>query len=345
MYVIDIVLAVLVIIIIYYLFFSEPQSNRKIIVDNYGTDIKQNKRKISAINKPKNISIESESIATMGGNIIFVEAQFHNDYRDTITAFNDLVPCQKSIFNPYNLPTQFSVVDENEVAQMANDFVRELNKIIIKDIPEYRNANTGWEEPIVDKKIKSGWDKHMEALGLPSSLYPDPAMNSKIKLITIDRVEKYETDTEIKYSVFMFIKKDNVSDQLIIKVNFIMELSDVNISRKFFENDDGEREITIEEIFMIGYLTHADRSVSKGDNIEDFYNFENMEHQNIIDDKTILKQLIGKYKDRAKEMKRFNGELINENIYEGLPPTILGFNSNKVNRSVEKNIMEPRKYI
>lgn len=340
--IIDIILVIFIIIIFYYLFFKQT------VVDNYDNDAIPIEKKKAGKCKQYSQSNMDPSIDPIADilqedNIIFVEAQFHNDYRDTITAFNDLVPCQKIVFNPYNLPANFTIVTEDQVYNIVSDFINELNNIIVKDIPEYRNANTGWEEPIVDKKIKSGWDKQMEALGLPSSLYPDPAINAKILLVSIDRVERYETDTEIKYSVFMFIKKENVSDQLIIKVSFVMEISDVNENRNFFDSDNGEREITIEEIFMLGYLTKGERS-KKGGNIQDFYNFENMEHQNIIDDKTVLKQLMGKYKERAKEMKKFNGELINDNIYSGLPPTILGYNSKKINNEVERNLMDIKKY-
>ena len=71
-----------------------------------------------------------------------------------------------------------------------------IYKNIFTEVPDYRTANSGWDEPLQDQQMETGWEKHMQSLGLPKSLYPDPAKKSKVKLEKIDHVEKYETEDE-----------------------------------------------------------------------------------------------------------------------------------------------------
>ena len=69
-------------------------------------------------------------------NGLFVEGQFHTDYRDTITAFGNLVPAQKQIFNMANVPVSFTNPNLKEVTNIVKDFIKELNRksLAIEDI-------------------------------------------------------------------------------------------------------------------------------------------------------------------------------------------------------------------
>lgn len=253
-------------------------------------------------------------------NPIFVEGQFHNDYRDTITAFNNIAPSQKQIFNQANIPANFTNPPINEVKKLVKDFMRELNKNVLSSVPEFRNKHSGWDEVMPEKNVESGWDKHMKSLGLHASLYPEPAKKSKVKLIAIDHVEKYEVDDEIKYVCYLYLQKKNIMDQLVIKVSFVINKRETNLDRKFFdtENVHDTENVIIEEIFILGHLAvdGIDKTNSKPDQ---FYNFKNLENQGIIDQKTIIKELIKKYKDRSKEtgynasINGFNASLANFN--------------------------------
>jgi hypothetical protein len=242
-------------------------------------------------------------------NPIFVEGQFHTDYRDTITAFNNIAPSQKQIFNQANIPIQFTNPPVEEVKSMVKDFMKELNKNIMEVVPDFRNAHSGWDEVIPEMKVQSGWEKQMKALGLPSSLYPEPGKREKAKLIAIDHVEKYETDDEIKYVCYLFLQKKSIKDQMAVKVSFVMNKRETNLDRKFFEKQELDTQnVIIEEIFILGFLQREglDKTNKRPD---DFYNFKGLENQEILDQKTIIKELIKKYRERSRDVNDFNSAI------------------------------------
>jgi hypothetical protein len=273
-----------------------------------------------------------------------MEAQFHNDYRDTITAFNDIAPSQKELFNESNLPVTHSIAPHEEVYDLIREFIRQLNRDVKYNVTDYHNSNTGWDEPIPDKKGKSGWEKQQNELGLPSSLYPDPAKRAKLKLIKIDNVEKQSTEFETKYACTIIMQKVNVGDQVIVKVTFVRDNINIDDEREFFRdlddagsigtnygrNYDKNRgtgrctgrstgrgrnrlhknptsNIVIEQIFIVGFLT--DEGVNEGSKKEDFYHFKGLETNDIIDNKKIMRELIKKYKKKASEDLEFAASL------------------------------------
>lgn len=61
---------------------------------------------------------------------IFVKSQYNDNYRDTVTAFNNMVPVQKDTFNENNLPIEKTNPDHKEISKMVSDFIEELNKNI-----------------------------------------------------------------------------------------------------------------------------------------------------------------------------------------------------------------------
>lgn len=254
-------------------------------------------------------------------NPIFVEGQFHTDYRDTITAFNNIAPSQKQIFNQANIPTNFSNPPVDEVKRMVKDFMRAINKNVAEVVSDVRNAHSGWDEVMPEKNVESGWSKHMKSMGLHASLYPEPAKRAKVKLVAIDHVEKYDIEDEIKYVCYLYLQKKNIKDQLVVKVSFVINKRETNLDRKFFDNENvrDSENVIIEEIFILGHLS------LEGDNKTDsrpdqFYNFKGLENQEIVDQKTIIKELIKKFKERSREtgynnasINGFNASLANFN--------------------------------
>jgi hypothetical protein len=227
----------------------------------------------------------------------FIESQFHNDYRDTLTAFNNIAPSQKLIFNRSNLPVTQSNIDPIQTKPLIKQFIKQVNKNIKYIVTDFLTPQSGWDEALERNTGKSGWQKAMKELDLPENLYKDSATKAKIKLLKIDRVEKYVTSDQIRFIVFMIIQKINVSDQMIIKVSFVMNNVDINKDRTF--NDKYAKEdlnIQIEEIFVVGYLT--DHSYGSTSNRSNFYEFENIEQNNFIDQNEIIRQLQQKYKQR-----------------------------------------------
>lgn len=178
----------------------------------------------------------------------FVEMKYHNDYRDTLAVFDILDPIKKDNFNVAELPiTDTKKPDTNKVNQLVNMFVSQCNSICKNQI-EDKVENT-WD--------KSGWEKHLEKLGLPTSIYNKPTPKAPIKLIKIDDYGYQATEHESKYTIYFIAQKINTKDQIIICVNFIVDNNDSNLDREFFEDSKNEynSNIRIGTIDVIGFLT------------------------------------------------------------------------------------------
>lgn len=258
---------------------------------------------------------ESEKSESEYDNInkYFNETQFNTDYRDTITAFNNIAPSQKQIFNNSDFPVKFVNPKVSEVKDLIRQFIRKVNLNVKNVVPETLTKNSGWDEYMPDQNVKSGWEKSQEALGLPTSIYTEPAKKGKVKLIKIDHIEKYATEEQIRYVTYLILQKVNVRDQMVVRVAFVLD--NLIDERKFFDSEsDGENKyenvsVRIEQIFVMGYLT--DTSFGSKSKKDDFYNFEGIEKDGIMDQQEILKQLNQKYRARQKESNGFSVDIPN----------------------------------
>jgi hypothetical protein len=237
----------------------------------------------------------------------FSETQFHNDYRDTITAFGNVAPAQKQLFNRSNFPVKFVNPKLSEVKELVRGFIKEVNKSVKNNVPDVMNSNSGWDEMMPEQNVKSGWDKQQEELGLPCSIYNEPAKKGKVKLIKVDHIEKYATEEQIRYVTYLILQKVKVKDQMLVRVSFVLD--NLIDERQFFTDSDrkGHKStvtVNIEEIFILGYLTDA-KMGAKGKK-DDFYNFEGVEKDGMMDQAEILRQLNQKYKDRQQNASTFD---------------------------------------
>jgi len=232
----------------------------------------------------------------------FTENQWHTDYRDTQNAFDMVVPNRKEIFNLCGLPVdQVSEVEEKDTRYLVSKFIKEINKTV-KNKVSNELSTTSWIDNMPQKKMESGWDRQQKALGLPTSIYKEPAKKAPIKLVKIDHAEKYETEKEIRYSLFLIIQKKNVKDQLVIKVNFVVDKNDINMDRDFFakEKDSFRTVVVIEEISIIGFLTQ--NNFGKRTSQDDFYQFDKITDGRMFSQEQIITELNKKKAEYAKEM-------------------------------------------
>lgn len=243
----------------------------------------------------------------------FIDSQFHNDYRDIITAINNIVPDKKQLFNIANVPLCYTEPEASEVKNMINDFVTLLNKNLVTEVPNTRNVNSGWDEAIPDPNVKSGWDKVQNALGLAASLYEKPASKANINLISIKNVQKYETEDEIKYSCQIVLQKTNVEDQIILKPSFVQDKRPLLDENNFFVTKNIDMRVTIEDIFIIGYLSKLGTDYKlASDKEEKFYDYQNLEENDLTDPKYVQKILMDKYNQQMKEIQYRNAMLDEE---------------------------------
>jgi hypothetical protein len=234
----------------------------------------------------------------------FIDKQFHEDYRDTITAFDHLLEYDKPKFNKACLPVTYTTVNKTEIKGLLKSFLKMLNNEVTNKVHNYVTVNDGFQNSMPNPTVKSGWEKQLEHLGIPGDLFKTK-LKSKIKIIKVDKVEKVESDSQVKYTVFMIIQKLNVSDQMVVKISFVLDRTDLNIDRNFFKNNNDKAvdlNVTLDDVFVIGYMSNFSFGVNSDiNNRTDFYTFEKTEETDILDQKEIFKQLKKKYNDRAIE--------------------------------------------
>lgn len=284
-------------------------------------------------------SLESADITKSELNPNLLNIQFHNDYRDVITSLDLIVPDKRQRFNIANMPVIYSENETNEVKNLVHDFIEMLNVNLATEIPSERNPNSGWNEAILDPQLKggSGWDKAQEALGLAPSLYEQPAGKSPVKLVTVNLVQRYETDDEIKYVIDMVIQKHNVEDQMIIKVSMVQDKRPLNDENNFFVTANIDMKVFIEEIYVTGYLSKygVNAKLQFDGNKEKFYDYNTLEYNNVLDPKYVQKVLMEKYKERTEEMDYHNALLDEEGqAFHRSLPTIYDFKNLRETRSI-----------
>jgi hypothetical protein len=360
----NILLIVVIIYVLYILFGDKSKKiNKKLSKKNKSNNINKSNNKINNmlqqvdINKNKikrnlkNLrdledledlesqeSQESQIFVNMKPNPIMLNIQFHDDYRDIITALNNLVPNNKQIFNIANIPVKYSEIDlsklnlnNQETRYLIKDFVKSINLNLSNQVPCVRGPNSGWDEVLEDphfsKNKKNGFERIQKSLGLPVSLYNDPAGKSQVKLINVKTVQKYETEDEIKYSVVLILQKYNSNDQIQIKANFVQDIRILRDENDFFNSNQVNFKIAIESVFIEGYLTNEKYSskcnvesscgmslrtdcgrndLSSLNNMKDTqdlnYDINNLEFNNLTDPNLIQQVLVDKYTTQNNEM-------------------------------------------
>lgn len=295
---------IIVVIIIIYKYCNIPNKDNTTenkderLTDTESTESTESIKPIKKTKKTKKIKKTKASL-----NPYFTENQFHTDYRDTQNAFQIMVPDQKQLFNRSDLPLKnVSTTRNKDIVKLVKSFIKEVNKTIDNDVTDGITSNN-WKNSYGERDFKSGWEKQQEKLGLPGSLYTKPAKKAHIRLIKVDRSEKYETDDEIRYTVFMTVQKVNVKTQMVLRVNFYMDNHDPNADRDFFNKEKThDTKIMIEEIFVIGFLTKE--SFGKPSVKTQYQEFDGITDGRMFDQEEIIKQLNKKRRQYEKECAR-----------------------------------------
>lgn len=250
-------------------------------------------------------------------NTEFTEMQYHKDYNDTITAINNLTP-QKELFNMGFLPVKEVTPDQGNIKDLVNLFMKKLNNEIKSNVQEYLHVNSGWNDMGKRRREKSGFEEQMEELGLPGSMYNEPAAKAAAKLVRIDKSEQFNTEDQIRFVAYIIIQKPNVQDQMVLKVQFFLEREDLKAGRddraNFFSNGlsknddkdtkiDPEQVVIIEQVFTLGYLTDQTKKKTKMDKFHDYDNVQRTD--GTIDQEKVIKMMLKKHKERSAELNSF----------------------------------------
>jgi hypothetical protein len=266
---------------------------------------------------------------------IFVEAQFHQDYLDVITSFGNISSGNRQIFNVNNIPCKVTHnIDIVDVGKIVEQFIEELNNDIEKNVPLMHTPNSGWDEFMPDRTVESGWDKVQHALGLPSSLFNKPVMNSHVDLVQFSDVVKYETESEIKYKCKIIISKQKVHDKLVIQCEFVLPKGMTN----------NATHVIPESINILGFLTIHGMGVDRVP-MDNLYNFDSLEQNNMLDGKTISKELMNKFSLRQKVMQERVDNMdidTQEKYYE--TPSLAEYNSYKNTQTIFDDMFHEKKF-
>jgi len=270
---------------------------------------------INSIHMNNNTYRHKKSIKKRLVNKHFLNMQFHDDYRDVITALQDMVPTHKQMFNIANQPLlNYSEPSAKEVSNMIAQYIKGLNVYIRSNIKEHRTENSGWDDAEPDQAVQSGWEKQRERLGLVQSVHTKPSGKSYVRLVNIEKVQKYVTDDEIKYSVFIVIQKDGVEDQMAIKVSFIMNKKGLRNEDNFFDDKDVDIDVVMEEACIEGYWSNYGTGEENeyDPNRDNYYNIDKLEYNNLTDSKYIMDKLTERHNKRQREMEYRNSLLDEE---------------------------------
>jgi len=295
----NIIIIVILIFIIYYIVKNGLSVRENMVSDSnkslYISEPFENKKNSST-------SIDDITNSFPKVNEFFEEKQFHNDYRDTINALNQMIPNKKYQFNQCEAPVRFELLKSSDVKPISKKFLAELNRVVKNSIKD-SYAGKNWQDAMPQqqtKEYKSGWDKHMNQLGLPGSIYNDPVKRSSLDLVCVDHVEKYTTEDETKFVIFLILQKRGICDQIIIKLSIVADNKDINLDRDFFKkgSDTYDSKIVVEELFVVGFMTR--KNFGKQSVKENWYNFKGLGDDKEFTHKQIIKKLIKKKKDLAK---------------------------------------------
>lgn len=247
----------------------------------------------------------------------FIEMKYHSDYNDTITAINNLTP-QRELFNQGFLPVKEAIPDPKNVNELINLFMSKLNKEVKDNVQEFLHTNSGWNDMGKRRREKSGYEEQMEELGLPSSIYTEPAGKASVRLIKIDKAEQFNTNDQIRFVIHIIVQKENVKDQMVLKVQFFMEREDMKgrdddranfFEKKLDQNDkknekiDPDQVAVIEQVFTLGYLTDSAKPRTKSDK---FHDYKNVQRQDgTFDQEKVIKTMLMKHKERQNELNSF----------------------------------------
>lgn len=277
---------------------------------------------------------------------VFLDVQYHNDYRDVQTAFNNMVVSDKQIFNVANRPLKYSEPSEAEVMDLMNDFINSLNHYV-KDVPDHRNANSGWDEAIPDPNMETGWERQRRALGLEPSLYAKPLGKTEVFLVAIEKVQKYDTEDETKYTVIAVIQKNGADDQMLVKISFVIDKQMLNDENNFFKEKELEVSVVIESIFIEGFLSDHGVDAQKQFKMtkDKLASFDSLENQNMTDPMDVMKELKKQYTKRLREMELRNSTLDEDGQDIHLNRMDLGAtDSFKVTQTIEDDLMNRNRH-
>jgi hypothetical protein len=318
--IIFVVIVVLIAIFLLYKLNKKNNIDNFDVIDNVVNEFTDNE----VLNKYENSNKE------IINNEYFNATQYHGDYLDVINAFNTLSPNNKQIFNINNdFCKTTKNVDVEKVGVIVDDFIKELQEHIANNNISKENV-TSWQTVLPRQKYNDGFEKVRKSLGLPEKLYNDNVVNTKIYLVEYSDIVKYETNNEVKYSTYILIGRKQSKDKIFIKVSFMYD-------KKLPNN------IIIENINILGYISKRGTDKMYED-INNYYNFDNLDENNMLKTDNIMEELEYKYKIREKLMQEQVENMHPDDKYTHMSIDPYKYDSYKETQTIYKDIYGDKKF-
>ena len=313
---------------------SNPNSNQNSNQNskiNPKSKIDRDVQLVNQIKSKPNLKIPCKKL-----NKFFMQTQFSDSYRDTLTVFNSICPDQKILFNLQSLPVTTTKYQLNKntpfiFIKLVSQFITRVNKEI-KQMPDsYEIVNNFNNYMPLTSQLKKytenkGINKFYKDIGVDYNLYADTPPNSPIELIKIITVTREYTDAETKYIITFVIKKilKSVNDQLQITVHFVTKndpLEGYNLfdGKPPVESINTSQQVAIEFVFTDGIYTDdfnvdyecggTDGTCKKNTSInwdDNYYSFDALGTNSFIPDYEIIKEFNKKNREHELEMNNFN---------------------------------------
>ena len=253
----------------------------------------------------------------------FTNNLFHPDYVDVINVLNNMNNTPNNIlFNQDNKKTETFKGENNKlINDIIEKFIDNINNKL-KNEPktekELLKLNKWDNQPelLNDLKYNDGFEMVRDSLGLPRKLYNSSVYGNNVDLVDYSNinVEKVMDSDEKEFSVDITIKRNGSRDKMLFNFKFIV------IKNK----------VIIDNVSIIGFENDRNIDANYSD-VDDFYNFDNLNKHNITSVGDILSSMKDKYGVREKMMQdnidnlhpedKFMNMRINPYQYEGTKAT------------------------
>jgi hypothetical protein len=220
------------------------------------------------------------------------DVQYNPDYRNVLNVIKTMCPAMGTRDRLHG-PIHMEQANNEIVKKLTKKFINDLNKNIDK-MSDFVDIEGGaWNDDQPEYKIKSGWEKQQEALGLPTSLYNDHLGKKNIKLLQIEKTECYKTDTDCKYEIYVIIHKEDAADQMCLKLVYVSNdnMAKLALEKDFFSSNkikNNDEKLYLDGIYVVGF--RSDGFVQPDDGVQ------------LGDQKDIIRNLISKKKKYKKNL-------------------------------------------
>ena len=235
---------------------------------------------------------KKKAINEIVNNRFFTNEQYNLDYVDVLDIFSSYIrtsPHEQDLYEYDNIPV--SINNNSNVCKIC-DIVYKFIKQINDKILYHKNNNqlyNDWAFNDVKHDYDDGFKKVQRILGLPEDLYNKSVSGTKLILLQASDIKTYNAVKYTMYEVYVVLARELSKDKMVVKF-------------KFIQKKNCKDNIIIDTIDIIGFI-HDSVTTSTYEKINNYYNFEGLNDNNMLNTHNILKELELKNKEKQQLMQ------------------------------------------